>query len=316
MKVLFTGCTFSEKKIKQLMLKDIEIVVGNTNYSEEELIKELSGVDCYINGGDEVCTRRVIEKNQHLKLISFMGTGYQKYIDFFAAREYKIPVSFTPFANSTSVAEHTAALILDAVKKITFSNNLVKNGKWQKLKTFDLESKTLGIIGMGAIGTKVSKIMCDGFGMKLIYNSKKIKPEIDKKYKTKMISLKELFKKSDIICINATYTKETQGLIDMNLVIKLKPQTIIINTARAELVSKQALEYLLEKNHPIAMDGYYIEPIPDDDNILNFADDKVIITPHNAYNSRDALIRMENILIDSLEDVLKGSQIRNLIPKE
>ena len=81
MKVLFTGCTFNENTINELKNKGIEIINGRTDYSEEELTQELKKVDGYINGGDEICTRKVIENNTHLKLISFMGTGYQKYID-------------------------------------------------------------------------------------------------------------------------------------------------------------------------------------------------------------------------------------------
>ena len=96
------------------------------DYSEEELIDKLKEFDCYINGGDEICTPRVIEENKHLKLISFMGTGYQKYIDVPTAKQYNIPVSYTPSANAKAVAEYTVALILDSIKKITFSNNQVK----------------------------------------------------------------------------------------------------------------------------------------------------------------------------------------------
>ena len=87
MKVLFTGNTFNEDKLNVLREQGIEVDSGRMDYSEEELINILKDYDCYINGGDEICTRKVIENNKHLKLISFMGTGYQKYIDIEAARE-------------------------------------------------------------------------------------------------------------------------------------------------------------------------------------------------------------------------------------
>ena len=112
-----------------------------------------------------------------------------------AAKKYNIPVTYTPSANAKAVAEYTVALILDAVKKITYSNNEVRNKEWNKIKKFNLEGKTLGIIGMGAIGTHIAKILCDGFGMKLIYNSRESKPNIDSKYNTNMVSLNEIFKK-------------------------------------------------------------------------------------------------------------------------
>ena len=191
MKVLFTGCTFNEDKINELKDYNIEVSSGRMDYSEDELTNILKDYDCYINGGDEICTRKVIENNKHLRLISFMGTGYQKYIDVEAAKEYGIPVSYTPSANAKAVAEYTVALILDAVKKVTFSNNQIRNKEWNKYKTFNLEGKTLGIVGMGTIGSYIAKILCDGFGMKLIYNSRESKPSIDERYNTKMVSKRQ-----------------------------------------------------------------------------------------------------------------------------
>ena len=82
MKVLFTGCTFDEKTITDLKSKNIEVLCGRMDYTEDELSEQLKKVDCYINGGDEICTKKVIEENKHLKLISFMGTGYQNILMF------------------------------------------------------------------------------------------------------------------------------------------------------------------------------------------------------------------------------------------
>ena len=104
LKVLFTGCTFSEEKLIELKNKGIEITSGRMDYSEEELCNKLKDFDCYINGGDEICTKKVIENNKHLKMITFMGTGYQKYIDVKTAKKYEIPVTYTPSANAKAVA--------------------------------------------------------------------------------------------------------------------------------------------------------------------------------------------------------------------
>ena len=308
MKVLFTGCTFNEDKLNELKNIGIEVSSGRMDYSEDELINILKDYDCYINGGDEICTRKVIENNKHLKLISFMGTGYQKYIDVEAAKEYGIPVSYTPSANAKAVAEYTVALILDAVKKITFSNNEIRNNEWNKYKTFNLEGKTLGIVGMGTIGSYIAKILCDGFGMKLIYNSRESKSDIDNKYNTNMISLNELFSKSDIISVNATYTLDNANMIS-------KEQLIFINTARPELVNKEDLYNAIINNKIgfVAMDGFYTEPINYEDEFLKLSCDKFILTPHNAYNSKDAVIEMERMLIESLADIKNKVDIRNIV---
>ena len=313
MKVLFTGCTFNEKQIENLKEKDIYVEAGRVDFTEEELTKVLNNYDCYINGGDEICTKKVIEENRHLKLISFMGTGYQKYIDVKVASENNIPVSYTPSANAKSVAEYTVALILDAVKKISYSNSDVKKGNWKKYKVFNLEDRTLGIIGMGAIGSHVAKILCDGFGMKLLYNSKTAKPVIDKKYHTSMVSLNEVFENADIISVNATCTDKNKGMISSEQLNLMKENAILINTARAELIDRDSLMEVINKINCVALDGYYEEPINKNEGILSMDDSKFIITPHNAYNSQDAVKEMERMLIESLEDILYSNEIRNKI---
>ncbi len=317
MKVLFTGCTFNEEKIAELKAKDIEIIKGRMDYTESELCEQLKDVDCYINGGDEICTEKVIQENTHLKLISFMGTGYQKYIDVETANYYNIPVSYTPSANAKAVAEYTVALILDCVKKITYSNNKVKNKEWEKIKTFNLENKTLGIIGMGAIGKHMAKILCDGFGMNLIYNSNTEKIDNNNKYNTKMFTLNEVFEKADIISVNATCTLDNINMINKEQLNLMKQDAVIVNTARQELINKEDLYEAIKSNKikSIGMDGFYMEPITkeNDDEYLKLDDSKFIITPHNAYNSRDAVLEMERMLIESLEDVKNNKQIRNII---
>jgi len=317
MKVLFTGCTFNEETLKKLEEKNINVITGRTNYTELELSDKLKEFDCYINGGDEICTSKVIEENKHLKLISFMGTGYQKYIDVSTAKQYNIPVSYTPSANAKAVAEYTVALILDSVKKITFSNNQVKEKEWNKIKTFNLEGKTLGIVGMGTIGTHVAKILCDGFGMKLIYNSQTPKENIDKKYNTKMVSLDEIFKNADVISVNAIYNENTIGMITYKQLELMKKQVVLVNTARQELIDKKDLyNYIFSnKQCSIAMDGFYKEPITKEteEDFLNLSDEQLLITPHNAYNSKDAVYEMERMLIESLEDILNNNDIRNLV---
>lgn len=301
-------------------MKDIgiEVINGRTDYNEEELTQELKKVDCYINGGDEICTRNVIENNTHLKLISFMGTGYQKYIDIDTANKYNIPVSYTPSANAKSVAEYTVALLLDIVKKISFSNEQVKNKEWKKYKTFDLRNKTLGIVEIGAIGTHIAQILCDRFGMNLIYNSKTEKENINSKYNTKMVSLEEVFKNADIISINATYTEETKKLINKKYFDLAKSEAIIVNTARQELINKDDLYEAIINNKilAVAMDGFYEEPITKEsiDKLLDLPNDRIIITPHNAYNSTDAVAEMERMLIESLKDVANNNVIiRNIV---
>lgn len=313
MKVLFTGCTFSEQVLETLRQKGIFIENGDVNYSEDELAEKLHNYDCYINGGNEICTRRVIEQNKHLKLISFLGTGYRQYIDSLAAHDNGIPVSYTPNANAKSVAEFTVALILDAAKKISHYNNTTKRGGWDSREVFDLEGKTLGVIGMGAVGANVAKILCDGFGMKLIYNSRTPKKEIDDRYQTSMVSLDELFSEADIITLHATLSDENKGMINNELLEKMKPNAVLVNAARAELIEEQAFRSNVGNKGCFAVDVWYDEPIRSDDEVLKLSDDKFIITPHCAFKSDGAFANLERMIIESLSDVQSGSPIRHKV---
>ena len=317
MKVLFTGCTFNKETLESLKEKDIVVETGRMDYSEDELMSMLKNYDCYINGGDEICTANVIENNQHLKLISFMGTGYQKYIDVETSKKYNIPVTYTPSANAKAVAEYTVALILDAVKKITYSNNEVRNKEWNKIKNYNLEGKTLGIVGMGAIGTHIAKILCDGFGMKLIYNSRKSKPNIDSKYNTNMVSLNDVFKNADVISVNATYTEENINMIGKEQLNLVNENTILVNTARQELINKEDLYNAIINNKIgfVAMDGFYKEPITKEteEKYLDLPNNKFLLTPHNAYNSSDAVKEMERMLIESLTDIINNNDVSYVV---
>jgi len=316
MKVLFTNCVFNDQLISKLKAAGIDIIPGKEEgYTEDELVEILRDYDCFICGAQGICTRRVIEENRHLKLVSFFGTGYQQYVDVEAAKENNIPVSYAPGANARAVAEYTAALIATAVKKTSLSSNQVKNGVWEKYETFDLENKTLGVVGMGKIGSIVTKIMCDGFGMSLVYNSLENVPEIDRKYNVRMASLNEVFERADVISVNATCTEENEGMITKEQLEKVKPGAILVNTARQQLIVKEDLLDAIKNGNLgfVAMDGFYEEPIDENDEFLKLPEDKFLLTPHNAYNSASAVQRMELMLIESLADAFNGRPIRHQV---
>ncbi len=320
MKVLFSDCTFTQETLAYLKKeKDITVIQGKIGYTEEELIADLKEVDAYILNGDEIATAHVIANSKHLKLISFMGTGYEKYIDVAACQKYGIPVSYAPHANAKSVAEYTVALILDMVKKVTYSYlDTIEKGNWGKLQTWDLAGKTLGIVGMGAIGQHVARILHFGFGMQILYSGRHPKKELEAELGATMVSLNELFAQSDVISIHAAYHPNTLGMIGQEQFAQMQSHAIIVNTTRQELIQKEALLAALQKKQfaGIAMDGYYSEPIvnPQNEALLQLPPDRFLITPHTAYNSEDAVRAMEKMVLESLFDVLDGKkEIRNLI---
>ncbi|NTU72888.1 hypothetical protein HGB07_01795 [Candidatus Roizmanbacteria bacterium] len=311
-KVIFTANTFSEKQIEVLRQKGINIVKQPSNLSEGNLIEALQDAEGYILGGDEIATKHVIEMAKHLKIISFLGVGYERYIDVRVAKEHGIVVTNTPGANSQAVAEFTVSLILDVVKKITYLNELSKNGIWEKPHVWNLHNRTVGIIGMGNIGSKVAKILHDGFGMRVIYVSRSVKGHVEEAFGAKKVTLDELFAQSDVVSVHVAQADETVNMIKKQQLTLMKPTSILVNTARAEIIDGHALYEALITNQlsAAAFDAYYIEPLPersqDEYKLMSLPNDKFVLTTHNAYNSIDAIETMNEMIINGLIDMFEG----------
>lgn len=318
-KVIFTANTFTDEKIDSLKAKGIEIIKQPHNLAEGDLIKALSGVEGYILGGDEIATRKVIESAKDLKIIAFLGAGFERYVDVKAAKERGVLVTNTPGANAQAVAEFSVSLILDVVKKTPYLNEVAKKGIWEKRQVWNLQGKTLGIIGMGNIGSKVASIMHNGFGMNVLYVSRTAKPELESNLAAKKVSLDNLLSQSDVVSIHASQSDETVGMIGKVELSLMKSTAVLVDSARAEIVDGHALYDALANGRisSAAFDAYYTEPLPkpeeDKYKLMSLPNDKFILTPHNAYNSSDAVEAMEKMVIESLEDAFLGRKPQYLV---
>lgn len=314
-RVLFTGNTLNDNEQADLRKRGFEIVPASYDLTEDQVATLLKDCDGYILGGDEIVTESMLEKaGDRLRAISFFGAGYEKYIDTQATKKRNILVANTPGANAHSVAEFSVALMLAATKGIVSNANLVKSGSWDRPKTFDLAGKTIGIIGMGNIGAKVTKMLHHGFGAKIIYYSRKSKFDIEASCDAKKVSLEDLLKKSDIISIHASLTDETRNLIGKEQFTLMKDGVIIVNTARVEILNEEALVCALNsgKVSACAFDGFYEEPIDggvvERHDLLKMEDKKIIVTPHMAYYTSDAISKMEKMAIENVLSMLsKGT---------
>lgn len=314
MKVLFTSNAFSDKDVSFLKTKGIEIVSASGDLGEDALIEHLQECHGYIIGGADKATEKVI-KSSNLEFINFYGTGWENYVDIKAANDKEIVVANTPKANAYTVAEFTIALILDAVKKVTYLNNTTKDSQWLRRKAWNLENRTAGIFGMGTIGGYVARILHNGFGMKIIYVSKTSKNDLEKELDAKKVDIDELFKRSDVVTIHATINEETRGIIGKKELYLMKPHAVLINAARAEIVDPDSLKEALlnSKFATAAFDSYYIEPVPpkkdDRYGLLSLPDNKFIITPHTAYGSEEAVENMNKMLIEDLLAFIDGKDV-------
>lgn len=317
-KILFTQCTFSDEEIKQLSKDGIGIIKTKGDLSEKELIDKLQGCQGYICGGSDKATKKVIEST-NLEIIIFYGTGYQNHIDVETASKNNIIVANTPKANAYTVAEYTAAHILNAVKRITDSNNKTKRGQWDRNRAWNLKDKTLGIVGLGTIGSHVAEIMQKAFNMNILYVARTRKLKAEKELQAKKVSLSELMKKSDVVSVNASYSKEAINMIGVKELSVMKPHAVLVNTTRAELIDGMALCKALKKGSLAlaSYDAYYKEPAPkkkdDKWGLLSLPDDKFIITPHTGYNTKEAFDSMNNMVIENLKAFLQGKKIPHTV---
>jgi D-3-phosphoglycerate dehydrogenase / 2-oxoglutarate reductase len=305
-KILFTGNTFTPKEIQNLSDQGYKIISVPDNLDEESLINELKQVDAYIVGGKEIVSEKVIKSvAKNLKLISFFGVGFGN-IDLEAAQKYKIFVTNTPKVNSYSVAEFTVALLLTLNKNIIQHINDIQKNIWQPVEFYDLADKTLGIIGMGHIGTNTARILYNGFRMKIVFSDIVEKTDAEKEFNAQKVSLEKLLKISDFISLHIPLNENTKNIIGKSEFKKMKKTAILINTSRAELVDPEALYNALHNNDIIgaAFDGFYTEPVEKnkpENKLFNLPKNKFILTPHTGYNAFEAVARMQKMTIENIK---------------
>ncbi len=227
--------------------------------------------------------RNIIERLPHLKLIASTGTGNSS-IDVAAAGDHGIAVVNTGYSSDPAI-EFTWALILASTRHIATESNSVRSGGWQQTVGADLRGKTLGVLGLGRIGSQVARIG-SAFGMNLIAWSQNMTPQAAEAAGAIFVSKNQLFEQADILTIHLVLSSRTRGLIGAAELARMKPTARLINTSRGPIVEEQALISVL-KNKQIAgaaIDVFDVEPLPPDHPFR--ALDNILATPHIAYVSQ------------------------------
>src|ERR1700740_2283937 len=228
--------------------------------------------------------RNVIERLPNLKLIASTGSGNAA-IDVAAAGDHGIAVVHTGYRSDPTI-EFTWALILASARHIVTESNSVRSGGWQQTVGTDLRGKTLGILGLGRVGSQVARVG-SSFGMKLIAWSQNMTPEVAEAAGAILVSKDELFERADILTIHLVLSSRTRGLIGALELERMKPTTWLINASRGPIVEEQALINVL-KNKEIAgaaLDVFDIEPLPPSHPFRTL--DNVLATPHIGYVSQE-----------------------------
>ena len=257
-------------------------------------------------------SKNVINSLPKLKMISVAFTGVD-HIDLEACRENDVVVSNAPGYSTHSVAELAIGLMVNVMRNMNKCDAVVRNGKTRSgLIGNEIYGKTLGIIGTGSIGTRVAEI-AKAFGCNLIAYSRS-KSEKAKELGIKYLSIEELFEKSDIISLHVPHTPETEGMIDADLINKMKDSAIFINTARGPIVDSEALANALneEKIAGAGVDVFEMEPpIPEDHPLVNAKN--TVLTPHVAFATPEAFDKRADIVLSNIISWDKGDPINQIV---
>ena len=271
--------------------------------------------------------RPTLEKLPKLKFIATRSTGFD-HIDLAFCRERGIPVANVPSYGENTVAEHTFALILALSRNIhkAFVHTLARDIPFQALRGFDLAGKTLGVVGAGRIGLHAIKI-AKGFGMEVVAYDLRRESLLAEVLNFRYVSLDELLAASDIISLHCPYTPRTHHLLNLENIRKVKRGALLVNTARGGLVDPAALTQALDEGilAGAALDVLEGEELLKDERqileqplaqdklrmlLLNHSllnRDNVVITPHIAFNSREAVERILSTTVENIRAFLAGS---------
>lgn len=259
-----------------------------------ELIARIADADAVINiRASTRFTAEVLAECPRLRLISIWGTGTD-HVDLGAARARDITVTNTPAVSAVAVAEHTVSLMFAVAKQTVNVDRAVRAGEWPRAMVQQLRGKTLGVIGTGAIGREVARLGA-GIGMNVIawsFNPRGDYPSV---------TLKELFRRADVVTVHVRQSPETLGMIRAEHFAMMKPGAIFINTARGRIVVENDLVDALRSKRiaGAGLDVFDTEPLPSDSPLHLLPN--VVLTPHAAGITREATeaglgMAIENVL--------------------
>lgn len=292
----------------------LEVRVGekvNEVYSDDELIAILQDTDAlFVPSGVQKVTRRVIESSPQLKVIGRTGVGIEN-VDIQAATEKGILVTRSP-VNFDAVAELTVALIICSLRKIINAVEHLKTGRWgqvsEELLGHELLGKTIGIIGLGRIGSKVA-IKLKGFEVKILgYDPYVTKERADQLGVVKVEELETLLAESDIVTLHLTMSKDLKHWIGEKQFKLMKPTAYIINTSRGGLIDEKALYSVLKEKRiaGAALDVHEQEPINVENPLYRL--ENITATPHIGGACAETRVRSITVLADNIIKILRGER--------
>jgi len=309
-------CIFDSGPMEKLKKEGVNIIdMRGSGIDDPKFIEALKDVDAVLCGNDLLVNDAMLDMAPRLKAVAKMGVGLDT-VDIKAASNHNAIVFNTPGANNQAVADHTFGLILSLARKIVFCDQSLRNKRWEHTKIMGIEiwQKTIGLIGLGAIGRCVA-LRAKGFQMKVVAYDPFWPEEFAGEHGVEKMEIVDLLKVSDIVSLHLPLTAENRGMINKKTLQSMKPTALLINAARGEIVKEKDL-YNALKDNVIAgagLDVFENEP-PTNSPLLTL--DNVVMTPHIAAFTHDAMNNMCTGIADQLIEYAKGNKPAHIVNPE
>jgi D-3-phosphoglycerate dehydrogenase len=291
---------------------ELEAVVGEVIYnptgkplSSDEVAELLPGIDGYIAGLDGIDAHALLQADR-LKVIARYGVGVDN-VDLDAAKEKGIVVTNTPGANSVSVAELALGLMLALARQIPEAVEAVHQGKWPRYAGISLEGKTVGLLGLGAIGKQLARRLC-GFDCRILAYDPFADEVFARENHVELAAVEYVIAQADFVSLHLPLLPETRCLVNDDFLSRMKKGSYLINTSRGEVIDEDALLRALQGGHlkGAGLDAFTVEP-PDPANLL-LALPQVIATPHLGAQTDGATSNMGWLALRDCLAVLKNEE--------
>jgi len=296
---------------------EVTVWTNDLPMSKEQLMEAAQRNDILLSSSNYDLDSFFLENNKHLKLISQFAAGYNN-IDIDKAAELGILIANTPNAMADATADMAFALMLVVARKMFYMHKQIISGEWDYFRPqanlgIELKGKTLGILGMGRIGTEFAKRCSGAYGMKIIYHNRKHNLAAEKELKASYVSFNDLLKQSDVLSVHCSLTEETKGMFRNETFTKMKPSSIFINTARGSIHNENDLIEALRKGGiwGAGLDVTNPEPMKSDNPLLNM--ENVAVTPHIGSATVEARNKMSRLAAMNIIQFSKGEAISNLV---
>ncbi len=311
MKVLVTD-PIAKEGIEILEKAGIQ-VEERLGLSPDELKEAIKGVHGLIIRSNTKVTADLLDAADSLKVVGRAGTGLDN-VDIPACNKHGVVVMNTPGGNTNSAAEHTIAMIMAVSRHIPQATASMKAGKWEKKKFLGQEvaGKTLGIIGIGRIGSIVARL-AQGLKMKVVAFDPHIRPDMAEKLGVELKDLDDVLAVSDYISVHTPLTPETRGLLNKDLFAKMKDGAIVINCARGGIINEDDLYDALTsgKLKAAALDVFEKEPTTLENKLLGL--ENFICTPHLGASTKEAQENVAVAVARQIRDYLINGEVRNAV---